>query len=143
VFPTFSFNYSSYNDIQTYRGFVVPNDWDSGTIGYNDLNYSNYQFSNTHWHSAFCPDYGYGIVSEQDGGDYDFYHFDNYGSRLVQNLIHKHNQPRKIYVEVRGIMNPRTHTIEVLSLHRIKPIDSIMISLHFNNSWFQRPHQWS
>ena len=129
-----------FKEEQVFRGFIVANDWDLN----NNLDNRYYQSPNFHWRSNDCPGYGFGIVADNSYGDYSFYHFDNYGSRLARSFINRYRgRNRKIFVEVTGYLNPNDHTIEVVSMHRIRGYQSIVVGWHYYQDRFSpRPHHW-
>ena len=95
----------------------------SAHINYNNANHNN----------------GFGILVKRPGGERSVYQFDRKGDRLARQLLsNRWRHKKNLVVEVRGILNHRTRTIEVVSLERVTGNHYWQSNSHNNNG----PHTW-
>lgn len=117
-------NYHNNNqqyEIKEFRGFLVDSNrgnWDSNVNVH--FNVSPNVTANVNLHQNNSHNNGYGMVVKRPNGEKMFFSFDNKGDRIARQMLSnrwkKHN---KLMVKVKGILNMRTKTIEVVSLKRI------------------------
>jgi hypothetical protein len=119
--PGLNIYFTWHNEIIEFQGFLADNNWDSIEYDYTGehANYRPFPFDNIHWTTDECPDDGYGIIVKKTDGEYVYFHLDEDGNQLAEELLLKRrNHEAKIFVEVKGILNMENHTITVLSLKK-------------------------
>jgi hypothetical protein len=139
VQPVFTYNFNQDDDYEEMRGYLLADDWDYNPDTRLGMRYdiSTDMYEDVHPYKDDCPVDGYGIVTRNDEGDYSYYHFDSYGDRLARQLLNRYRgSGRKIYIEVKGFMDPETHTLNITSLKRVNRYSGSIISISFFPRWF-------
>jgi len=114
--------YNYQNQIREFRGYLVVGDrgnHSNASVGLH-LNFSPNFTTNLYWKQVNNHRKEYGIVLQKPNGRKEYFSFDNRGDRLARQLLSQRwRNKRQLVVEVRGKLNPRTNTIEVVSLDRV------------------------
>jgi hypothetical protein len=146
AYPSFTYRFTWEDKIEEFSGFIAEDDWDLlGKTQFRlNIDYTPYLENNQHWLSDSCPMDGLGIIVKAGRRNYDYYHFDSYGSRLAQRFLNRYSKNNgKLYVTVRGYFNPDTHTIKVVSIHRGKAPSPTVVAVWYRPFWFRhRPWRW-
>lgn len=108
------------SEITEFRGVLVRTGGyssNSGNVSFN-INISEHPSANLYVNNH-QPVMGFGIKVSKPNGNSMVYNFDNRGDKLARQLLNRWRHKKNLVVEVKGIINHRTKTIEVVSLKRV------------------------
>ncbi|HOD17273.1 MAG TPA: hypothetical protein PKJ14_01320 [Candidatus Cloacimonadota bacterium] len=137
VAPVFVYNFEWKDDGEDFSGYLVRKP------PYSNLHNGNGWLNITEGQppsdAVYCNIRGYSIVTKDENGKKVLYHFDSYGNRLAKELWKTYGKNgKKVYVQVKGVLNPETHTIKVYSMHKISKSHSSTVAVYWR--WVWHPH---